>query len=205
MYVPTSFVANLPAPGTEDGDDHGEVGSGNDQINEHGHPIDDEDSDDHHDQDANNNDQDDFKTDGDVSVGEVGITDDVHDENSNVETATQDENQDGSQNESQDGSKQSDDSVSAGVIVTIVLSCLFILAVILVVLGFVCLSCKRRHPTFIVTQSYPKILVASDTQSKTTSIPKTYMQSPRFSPKGYEALPVTDYAPVQPYINKPVY
>ena len=194
MYVSTSFVANLPAPGTEDGDDHGEVGSGNDQINEHGHPIDDEDSDDHHD--------------GDVSVGEVGITDDVHDENSNVETATQaqsDENQDGSQNESQDGSKQSDDSVSAGVIVTIVLSCLFILAVILVVLGFVCLSCKRRRPTFIVTQSYPKILVASDTQSKTTSIPKTYMQSPRFSPKGYEALPVTDYAPVQPYINKPVY
>ena len=209
MYVPTSFIANLTAPG-EDGDDHSEVGSGNDgQINEHGHPIDDEDSNgddqdiDSHDQDANNHVQDDNKIDGDVSVGDVGITDDGNDENSNVgfdETAGQTQSE-----ENQDGSKQSDDSVSAGIIVTIVLSCLFIFTVILVVLGFVCLSYKRRRPTFIVTQDYPKILVASDTQSKTTSIPRTYMQSPRFSPKGYEALPVTDYVPVQPYISKPVY
>ena len=237
-YVSTQFfIANLPAPHLDDGgDDQIEVASGNGQINEHGHPIDDEDSDDDdhdsdhdnqgsnnhdqgtddHDQNTNNHDQDDSNiNDGDVSVGEVGIINDGIDDDNSIgvdETAAQtksDESQGESQGESQNGnqddSKQSDDSVSAGVIVTIVLSCLLILAAILVVLGFVCLSYKRRRPTFVVTHEYPKILVASDTHSPTTSIPKSYVQSPRFSPKGYEALPVTDYVPVQPNIKKLVY
>lgn len=156
-----------------------EVGSGNGHINENGIPIDDDGGDDH-------DFIDDHKiNDGDVSVGNV--------DNTQVE------------NQDQDDSKPSDDSTSTGVIIAIVLSCLFLTAVILFTLGIVCLSYRRRRLTFIVTQDHPKILVASDTYTKTTSIPKSYMQSARFAPKGYEALPVTDYVPVQPDVKKPVY
>ena len=107
--------------------------------------------------------------------------------------------------ESQSDREHSDDSISSGAILAIVLSCLFVVAVILFVLGIVCWGYRQHYPTFFVTQDYPRILVASGTATTTTSIPKSYMQSTRFTPKGYEAIPVTDYVSVQPVIKKPVY
>ena len=215
------ILANLSSPIAEvNGNNLDEVGSGIGNVNENGNPIDDEDIDDnngggsrdnvgsvddaHVDNDDNNNDQDDEKSVVTLPKFSDG-TDDDNDDKDDDEVAVILPFANTESDESQSNRKHSDDSISAGVIFAIMLSCLFVIAVILFVLGIVCWGYKRHHPTFVVTQDYPKILVASGTTTTTTSIPKSYMQAPRLTPKGYEALPVTDYMPVQPVVKKPIY
>ena len=151
----------------------------------------------------NSNNQDDEK----VDVSLPKLNDGMDDDNDAFLPSDElDENQSDHNSESNQSDRgNSDDSISSGAILAIVLSCLFVAAVILFVLGIVLWGYRRHHATFVVTQDYPRILVASGTATTTTTIPKSYMQFSRLTPKGYEALPVTDYVPVQPVIKKPVY
>lgn len=102
-------------------------------------------------------------------------------------------------------SQSEDNSASTVTIIAVVLSCIFVIAVVLIVMGIVCLSYSRRRPNFVVTQDNPKILMVPSTCTTTTSVPKSYVQSPRFTPKSYEDLSITEYTPVQPVIKKPIY
>ena len=177
----------------------GEVGSGIGNVNENGKPIDDEGDDDFNVNNGNGNPD---------NVGDVGNVHSIHvgiDSNSNDQDHAFPISMLSDSEEIQSDHRDSDDSISAGAITVIVISCFLIVVVILLIVGIVYWSYKQRRPTFVVTQDYPKILVAAGTTTATTSIPNSYMQFPRISPKGYEALPVTDYVPVQPVIKKPVY
>ena len=179
-----------------------EAGSGIGNVNENGNPIDDEGDDDFN---VNNGDS------NPGNVGNVGNVETVHvehiDSNNNDQSPTLPISMLSNSEELQSDHSDSDDSISAGAITTIVISCFLIVVVILLIVGVVYWSYRQRRPTFVVAQDYPKILVAANysTTTATTSIPNSYMQSSRISPKGYEALPVTDYAPMQPVIKKPVY
>lgn len=151
---------------------------------------------------ANTNNQDDEKV--DVSLPKLNDGTDV-DNDSFLPSGELDESQSDRNSERQSDREHSDDSISSGAILGIVLSCLFVAAVILFVLGIVFWGYRQHHANFVVTQDYPRILVASDTATTTTTIPKSYIQSSRLTPKGYKALPITDYVAVQPVIKKPVY
>lgn len=188
------------------------MGSGHGHVDEKGNPIDDDDGDD---------DSDIIEVNANVGNANAGNkngsknNDKDHDDKSDKDHDDKSNKDDdknlinfGSHaelNENKGEDAKSDKSVSTGAVVAIVLVSLFLIAVILIALGTVYFGYKRRRPTFIVTQKHPKILVATTKSTATTSIPKSYMQSPRFSPKDYEAIPVTDYVPVQPDIKKPVY
>ena len=179
-----------------------EAGSGIGNVNENGNPIDDEGDDDFN---VNNGDS------NPGNVGNVGNVETVHVED--IDSNNNDQNPTlpisamlSNSEEFRSDHSDSDDSISAGAITTIVISCFLIVVVILLIVGVVYWSYRQRRPTFVVAQDYPKILVAANYSTTTaTSIPNSYMQSSRISPKGYEALPVTDYAPMQPVIKKPVY
>ena len=151
----------------------------------------------------NSNNQDDEKV--DVSLPKLNDGTDDDDDDAFLPFNENESDHNSESNESQSDQEHSDDSFSSGAILAIVLSCLFVAAVILFVLGIVLWGYRRHHATFVVTQDYPRILVASGTATTTTTIPKSYMQFSRLTPKGYEALPVTDYVPVQSVIKKPVY
>ena len=195
MYLSALITANVAKPVAE-------LGSGSDPFNENGNPIDDDGDDEDHYDDHN---------DDDVSIGDVDNNQGGNDENDNDnDEIAQSKGLDSTHTESdksQDHSKQSDGSNSTWIIIGIVISCfcLFVITLILSVFSIVYLRYKRRRPNFVVTHDNPKILMASDMHNVTTSIPKSYLQSPRFSPKGYEPLPITDYEAVQPDIKKPVY
>jgi len=90
----------------------------------------------------------------------------------------------------------------AGIMVSVVVA--FSLVLLLVIL-IIALSYRkyRQHRTFIVTQRYPTIMVASC--AVTTSKPATYAPTPTFGytsyAKGYKKVPITDYTPVSSTIG----
>jgi len=98
------------------------------------------------------------------------------------------------------------DGLSGGAIAGIVVSTVaaFTLVVLLVIL-IIALSYRkyRQHRTFIITQRYPTIMVASC--AVTTPKPVTYAPTPTIGytsyAKGYKKVPITDYTPVSSTIG----
>ena len=72
-----------------------------------------------------------------------------------------------------------------------------LLVILVIALGY---RKYRHHHTFIITQSYPIIMVASC--AVTTSKPVTYAPTPTFGYTSYaKKVPIIDYTPVSSTIN----